>query len=251
MKNNKLCLSNRQGFSAIAIVAAVAVIIIVGGIYYNSQKASEDAMVENDKMMQEEGAMRDDSMAEGDAMMEDKMEEDKMMEKDDAMMPAQDGSAVGGEEEMMNEGDSMMNDEENMMDNGDSMMKDYSISFSGYVIAGSEAKLIDFNQADYEKAIASDKLVALYFYANWCPICKKETAEALYPAFNELERTDIVGFRVNYNDNETDSDEKALAKEFGVAYQHTKVFVKDGQRILKSPESWDKNRYFEEIEKAL
>ena len=74
---------------------------------------------------------------------------------------------------------------------------------------------------------------------------------ALYPAFDELDLEGVVGFRVNYNDNQTDNDEKDLAREFGVAYQHTKVFVKDGERILKSPESWDKGRYLEEINSAI
>ena len=43
----------------------------------------------------------------------------------------------------------------------------------------------------------------------------------------------------------------ALAKQFGVAYQHTKVFVKSSTRILKSPEGWDRERYLTEINKAI
>jgi len=70
-------------------------------------------------------------------------------------------------------------------------------------------------------------------------------------AFDELDTDKVIGFRVNYNDNQTDNDEKNLAKQFGVAYQHTKVFVKNGQRILKSPEGWDRARYGIEINKFL
>ena len=70
-------------------------------------------------------------------------------------------------------------------------------------------------------------------------------------AFNELTTDKAIGFRVNYNDSDTDTNEEALAREFGVAYQHTKVFVKNGQRILKSPEGWDDKRYDMEISKAL
>jgi len=124
-------------------------------------------------------------------------------------------------------------------------------TFQGEVLAGNSALLLSFNENDYEKALNSDKLVVLYFYASWCPICKEEVASALYPAFNELEGEDVIGFRVNFNDNDTDQNEKELARQFGVAYQHTKVFLENGQRILKSPESWDKERYFEEINKAL
>ena len=123
--------------------------------------------------------------------------------------------------------------------------------YSGSLLAGKSAPLLDFNKADYDAALKTDKLIVLYFYANWCPICKNETANALYPAFNELSSDKVIGFRVNYKDNQTDNDETNLAKEFGVAYQHTKVFVKNGTRILKSPEGWDKNRYQNEINKAL
>ena len=129
---------------------------------------------------------------------------------------------------------------------GETMMK-----YSGAVLAGKSAPLLDFMKTDYDAALKSDKLIVLYFYANWCPICKNETTNALYPAFNELSSDKVIGFRVNYKDDQTDNDETNLAKEFGVAYQHTKVFVKNGARILKSPEGWDKNRYQSEINKAL
>jgi len=153
--------------------------------------------------------------------------------------------AIIEEEQMTGEDNGMMEGDDTMMENKS------ALNLSGKVIAGSSAKLIDYNKADFDAAAASDKLVVLYFYANWCPICREEVQNALYPAFNELTRDDAVGFQVNYNDNQTDSDEEELAREHGVAYQHTKVFLKNGQRVLKSPESWDKSRYFEEIEKQL
>ena len=128
---------------------------------------------------------------------------------------------------------------------------DTNTGFSGTVIAGDTTPLIDFNKADYDKAINSDKLVVLYFFANWCPICKQEAEHSLYPAFNKLNNDQVVGFRVGFNDNQTDADEKNLAKEYGVVYQHTKVFVKDRVRILKSLEAWTEDRYISEIGKAV
>jgi thiol-disulfide isomerase/thioredoxin len=125
-------------------------------------------------------------------------------------------------------------------------MKEQNIK--GEVLAGSSAPLLDFNKADYDAALKTDKLIVLYFYANWCPICRVEFP-IMQNAFNELSTDKVIGFRVNYNDNQTDSDEVAIARQFGVAYQHTKVFVKNGVRILKSPEGWDDKRYDMEINK--
>jgi thiol-disulfide isomerase/thioredoxin len=188
---------------------------------------------------------------EGEAMME---EGDHMMDDDPSASSGQDGammdddpSASSGQDgAMMEEGEKMMEGEDKITDS-----ESKQLSFTGTVLAGSKAKLIDFNKADYEKALASDKLVVLYFYANWCPICKQEVANGLYPAFNEVMTDEVVGFRVNYNDNETDDNEKNLAKQFGVAYQHTKVFLKNGQRIKKAPDSWNKARYLSEINNAI
>ena len=155
---------------------------------------------------------------------EDEMAREKAMMEEEAMEQKENGA---------------------MMDKSETMMK-----YSGAVLAGASAPLLDFTKADYDAALSSDKLVVLYFYANWCPICKAEFP-VMQKAFDELGTDKAIGFRVNYNDNQTDNDERNLAREFGVAYQHTKVFVKNGQRILKSPEGWDKTRYGIEINKAL
>ena len=128
---------------------------------------------------------------------------------------------------------------------GETMMK-----YIGSVLAGKSAPLLDFKKADYDAALKSDKLIVLYFYANWCPICKAEFP-LMQKVFNELDTDKVIGFRVNYNDDQTDDNEKNLAREFGVAYQHTKVFVKNGQKVLKSPQGWDDKRYDTEINKAL
>lgn len=122
--------------------------------------------------------------------------------------------------------------------------------FSGTVLAGASAPLLDFTQADYNAALSSSKLIVLYFYANWCPICAKEFP-LMQQAFNELTDDQVVGFRVNFNDDATSPEEEALALELGVAYQHTKVFLKGGQRLLISPESWTVERYLAEITQAI
>lgn len=119
-------------------------------------------------------------------------------------------------------------------------------SYKGKVLAGTTSKYLDFNKADYDNALKENKKILLYFYANWCPICKAEQPNT-FAAFDELNDSDLIGFRVNYRDSETDADEEALAKEFGVSYQHTKVILKDGQKVLKAPDSWNKQRYLDEL----
>lgn len=201
----------QKGFAMPAIIAIVAVVLVLGGVVYYANKSNEADKMAEEKAMMEKEAMEQE---EKDAMMK---EEDTMMKKDEGAM----------------------------MDKGETMMK-----YSGAMLAGKSAPLLDFTKADYDAAVKTDKLVVLYFYANWCPICKAEFP-IMQKVFNELTTDKVIGFRVNYNDDQTDSDEKNLAREFGVAYQHTKVFVKGGQRTLKSPEGWDENRYDTEINKAL
>lgn len=76
------------------------------------------------------------------------------------------------------------------------------------------------------------KKVVLFFYANWCPTC--------IPADKDFTKNiskipgDVILIRVNYNDNETDKEEKALAQKYGVIYQHTYVQIDaDGREVTK------------------
>ncbi len=120
--------------------------------------------------------------------------------------------------------------------------------YSGKVLAGTKTPYLDFNKADYNKALSENKTILLYFYATWCPICKEEQKKTI-GAFNELNKENFIGFRVNYNDGDTDADERELAKQFGISYQHTKIIIKSGKQVLKAPDSWNKERYIEEINK--
>ncbi len=120
---------------------------------------------------------------------------------------------------------------------------------NGAVLAGTTSPYLEFTPESYQKALDDGKVVLLYFYASWCPICKVEQKHT-FAAFDELNNENVVGFRVNYRDSDTDKNEEALAKQFGITYQHTKVILKDGKQILKAPDSWDKQRYLDEIMKV-
>lgn len=122
--------------------------------------------------------------------------------------------------------------------------------FNGDILAGETSPYLEFNQADYDRAVAEDKVIFLDFYANWCPICRAEAPD-IEEGFNGLTSSDVVGFRVNYNDTETDAAEEALAEQYGITYQHTKVIIKNDQVITKSQDTWDTATFNTEITQAL
>lgn|SRR3989344_1759231 len=123
-----------------------------------------------------------------------------------------------------------------------------SSGYAGTKLAGSTSPYYEFAQGDYETALRENKIILLNFYANWCPLCKAEEPDVL-AAFNELKNPNIVGFRVNYKDSDTDEVESSLAREFGIPYQHTKVIIQNGEQVLKAPDTWDKQRYLTELRK--
>lgn len=120
----------------------------------------------------------------------------------------------------------------------------------GATLAGKKSYFYAFSKDEYEKALKSEKIVFIDFYANWCPICRAESPE-LVKGFNSLDSENVIGFRVHFNDEETGSEEKALAQELGVTYQHTKVIFKNGKVILKSLEEWNSERFLKEVETIL
>lgn len=107
--------------------------------------------------------------------------------------------------------------------------------YSGTLLAGTTTPYLDFNKTDYDKALQDGKTIFLEFYANWCPICRAQEPE-LFAGFNALTNPNVVGFRVNYNDPNTDETEKQLATENGITYQHTHVILKNGEEVYKSNE---------------
>lgn len=70
----------------------------------------------------------------------------------------------------------------------------------------------------------------LFFYANWCPTCRPADVEFRSRA-SELPN-DVTVIRVNYNDPQTDAEEKALASKYGVTYQHTYVQIDESGNVV-------------------
>lgn len=79
---------------------------------------------------------------------------------------------------------------------------------------------------------SEDTKRVLYFFANWCPTCKVADE-----SFNENkakipENIEII--KINYNDSETDEEDKKLARKYGITYQHTFVQIdENGNEITK------------------
>jgi len=121
----------------------------------------------------------------------------------------------------------------------DADRRESSSSSNGFQATGKQlaTNYYVFNQQDYEAAKAANRPIYLFFYANWCPTCAKQEPQNV-AMFNDLgsqtKYGSLVAFRVNFNDSDTDADEEALAKEFGVTYQHTMfVLDKTGQQTKK------------------
>jgi thioredoxin 1 len=81
-------------------------------------------------------------------------------------------------------------------------------------------------------ANTTDARRVLFFYASWCPTC--QPADASFSNGVETIPDDVMVFRVNYNDPDTDQDEKNVAKTYGITYQHTYVQIdSEGKTITK------------------
>lgn len=115
-------------------------------------------------------------------------------------------------------------------------------TMEGNWLAGNKSFFFVFTKDDYQRALDGDKVIFLSFYADWCPFCRAEEPE-IEAGFNALESDKVIGFRVNYNDGETDADEKALAEQLRITYQHTKVILVDGKEVFRTGDTWTRGDF--------
>jgi len=108
-----------------------------------------------------------------------------------------------------------------------------------------------FDKAHYEQSLADGKIIFLDFHADWCPICNNERPY-LFAAFEELQDENVVGYQVHYKDSNTNDDDTAMAKKYGIILQHTKVLANSDEEILsKSLESFDTQKTLDVVRAAL
>ncbi|OGG17093.1 hypothetical protein A3D77_05780 [Candidatus Gottesmanbacteria bacterium RIFCSPHIGHO2_02_FULL_39_11] len=111
--------------------------------------------------------------------------------------------------------DSIQSD--SMMKKDDSAMEEDKLTDDK--IAGS--RYVQYSKSALDSASSNRRV--LFFYASWCPTCKPADASFTQNASKIPE--DVTLIRVNYNDPETDQEEKDLAKKYGITYQHTFVQI--------------------------
>lgn len=85
----------------------------------------------------------------------------------------------------------------------------------------SGVRYVPYMKSAFAQAASTRRV--LFFYASWCPTCRP--ADADFSANQDKIPSDMTLIRVNYNDPDTDSEEKALAKKYTVTYQHTFVQI--------------------------
>ena len=136
---------------------------------------------------------------------------DSMMKTDEAIMPK--------ENTPMKPTDVMMKKDENAKED-EKMMGDKA--------AGS--RYVEYSKSALNSATNNRRV--LFFYASWCPTCKP--SDASFSANTSEIPDDVTVIRVNYNDPDTDQEEKDLAKKYGITYQHTFVQIDGtGEEVTK------------------
>lgn len=145
---------------------------------------------------------------------------------------SQNEPAQMNQDKSMVEPDGMMNKDESpeKMDGSDSAaMNGSSMDKGDVMMMQDHGQYLPFAQNVLEQTAGKKRV--LFFYANWCPICRPADADftsnvSKFPA-------DLVLIRVNYNDDQTDADEKALAQKYGITYQHTFVLIDENGKEIK------------------
>ncbi len=93
-----------------------------------------------------------------------------------------------------------------------------------------ESRYVEYTKVALDSATTPRRV--LFFYASWCPTCIP--ADADFKTNSSKIPSDVTVIRVNYNDPETDQEEKALAEKYGITYQHTFVQIDEqGNEVTK------------------
>jgi len=104
-------------------------------------------------------------------------------------------------------------DQDTLIDNHDTMDKDEHDK-----IMSDQTRYVVYSKTAFDQAVGKRRV--LYFYANWCPICRP--ADLNFKENLSKIPGDVVVVRVNYNDSDTDQEEKDLAQKSNQKLQKCK-----------------------------
>lgn len=117
-----------------------------------------------------------------------------------------------------------------MQKDEEAMEKDDPSAGAGQDTMVDGSRYVEYTKASFNSAAGNRRV--LYFYANWCPTCRPADANFKENASKIPE--DVTVIRVNYNDTDTDQEEKDLARKYGITYQHTFVQIDEqGEQVAK------------------
>ena len=92
------------------------------------------------------------------------------------------------------------------------------------------SRYVEYSKSALDQAAGNRRV--LFFYANWCSTCRPTDAN-LKENISKIPE-DVTVIRVNFNDPETDQEEKDLVKKYGITYQHTFVQIdSEGKEAAK------------------
>lgn len=129
---------------------------------------------------------------------------------------------------------------QNSFSSGSTMQEETSMEPTGVMMRKDDSEMendstgksqyIHYSKAALDSASSGRRV--LFFYASWCPTCKPADTDFTKNIANLPD--DVTVVRVNYNDPETDQEEKDLAKKYGITYQHTFVQIDaQGNEVAK------------------
>ena len=100
-----------------------------------------------------------------------------------------------------------------------------------------------FDQESFDKAIASDKVTMVDFWADWCGPCKM-LAPVIDQLSTQYEGKAAVG-KVNVD------EEQGLSMRYGVMSIPTVIFFKDGQEVARKVGVMPPEAYTQVLEENL
>ncbi len=122
--------------------------------------------------------------------------------------------------------------------------KTESVGLDGTTDKKINSRYVEYSKAALDKSVNNRRV--LFFYTNWCPICKP--ADADFTTNTSKIPSNVTVIRVNYSDTDTDQEEKDLAKKYGITYQHTFVQIdSQGKEVAK----WNGGKLDELLSKLI